>query len=76
MVSGAVQSPCTQTYAGAFPFSEIENLHHTQAYLARRKEIKCLLTFHSFSQVWLTPWGYDNSLPADYPELVRIFNSN
>jgi len=24
------------------------------------------INFHSYSQLWLSPWGYTNQLPADY----------
>ncbi|CAN7943615.1 unnamed protein product [Ixodes hexagonus] len=37
---------------------------------ARRKEITVYITFHSYSQLWLTPWGYTPLRPANYLELV------
>lgn len=32
---------------------------------------KSYLTFHSYSQLWMYPWGYTSDLPADWVDLVR-----
>jgi len=41
--------------------------------MSLRSQIKLDLTFHSYSQMWLVPWGYAKyQKPADYQELVRM----
>lgn len=30
------------------------------------------LTLHSYSQMWLVPWGYTYSKPSDYSELANV----
>nr|XP_034178433.1 carboxypeptidase B-like [Osmia lignaria] len=38
--------------------------------LANKEKIRMYLTLHSYSQMWLVPWGYTYSKPSDYSELV------
>ena len=49
---------------------QVENIHLTDAYLERRKQIKGMISFHSYSQLWLLPFG-DQTVPPDYDELVK-----
>lgn len=35
-----------------------------------RQNMMAYLTYHSYGQMWLYPWGYTSSLPADWQELV------
>ncbi|XP_055341548.1 carboxypeptidase B-like [Paramacrobiotus metropolitanus] len=72
MVAGATQNPCQDTYAGAFPYSEVENLHVTEAILEHRQKVKAFIGVHSFSQVWLVPWGHNNSYPKDIADMRRM----
>ncbi|OWA50152.1 Carboxypeptidase B [Hypsibius exemplaris] len=72
MHQGATQQANTDVYAGAYPFSEIENVYLTDAVLERKAQIKTLLTFHSAAEVWLLPWGYDSSVPDDFEELRQM----
>ena len=44
----------------------------SQAILARKDQIKMYLTFHSYSQLLLVPWGYGRQKPADYNELYSL----
>lgn len=30
------------------------------------------LTLHSYSQMWLVPWGHTRSKPSDYSDLVNV----
>ena len=34
--------------------------------MSLRHEIKGYISFHAFSQLWLTPWAYTKRLPEDY----------
>ncbi|MGE5708315.1 MAG: M14 family metallopeptidase [Bacteroidota bacterium] len=61
--AGGSTSPTHPTYRGTKPFSEPE----TQAIrdlVVRRKPI-FLMSFHSYSNVILWPWGYSNEPPKD-----------
>lgn len=35
-----------------------------------------IIDIHSFSQLWMTPWGYTKSYPKDYNELVYTIHFN
>jgi len=34
------------------------------------------LAIHSYSQVWLTPWGWTSDLPPNYSDLVTILKAS
>lgn len=41
-------------------------------YILRNKDRTAMyLSFHSYSQLVLTPWGYTDDLPPAYPDLER-----
>ncbi|EEC09357.1 conserved hypothetical protein, partial [Ixodes scapularis] len=67
---GSSSKPCSEVYAGSKAFSEPETKAIANFIYARRKEIMVYITFHSYSQLWLTPWGYTPLRPANYLELV------
>lgn len=58
---GASSMPCSETFAGPRAFSEPE----TQAiasYLRRNKDlVRVYISLHSYSQLWLYPWGHTRS---------------
>ena len=67
---GASKDPCTDTYCGPSAFSEVE-VKAVADYIAMQKgTIKAFIDFHSYSQLWMTPWGYTKDLPPDYADLV------
>ncbi|OXA50734.1 Carboxypeptidase B [Folsomia candida] len=69
---GSSTDPCSDIYHGPRAFSEPETLSVARAIKAR-PNIKLYLTFHSYSQLWLVPYGYArNTRPVDYNELVRL----
>lgn len=70
---GASTNPCSHNYAGVAPFSEPETraiADYMQEELLDKLHI--FLDFHSYSQRWLTPWGYTASLPNNYAEQVSF----
>lgn len=71
--SGDSSSPCSETYAGPKAFSEVEMEIVNQQMLKYNSSIVVYLTFHSYGQYWIYPWGYDQSLPDDWKDLVRIY---
>ena len=72
------QVPTDETYAGAFPYSEVENLFITEAMMALQPQLQGMFSFHSYGLMWLLPWAYSRELPPDYNDLVsrRIWNTN
>lgn len=72
-LSGSSRDPCSDIYAGPRPFSEPETKALSRKILSLKNQLKMYLTFHSYSQLWLIPYGYSKQVkPADYNELVRL----
>ncbi|XP_006609655.1 carboxypeptidase B-like [Apis dorsata] len=69
---GTSLDPCHETYAGPRAFSEPETKAMADYILANKKDIRIYLTLHSYSQMWLVPWGYTYSKPSDYTELMNV----
>ncbi|XP_053975214.1 carboxypeptidase B-like [Hylaeus volcanicus] len=72
MTIGASSSPCSETYAGPKPFSEVESQHMRDFILAHKQNIKAYLTFHSYGQYILYPWGFTSKVPSNEPELRNL----
>jgi hypothetical protein len=68
---GSSGNGCDDTFHGGAAFSEVESQAVRDSLLAVAAQTKCYLTFHSYGQYWLTPWGYTSALPSDYNELVK-----
>jgi murein tripeptide amidase MpaA len=58
--------PCDDTYIGASAFSEIEVKTVGQYINNAKPKFKGYINFHSYSQLWMSPWGYTSDLPKDY----------
>jgi murein tripeptide amidase MpaA len=59
---GASTDPCSDTYRGKAAFSEPE-VKAISDYVKKLGNVKYYNNFHSYSQLWLSPWGYTNQLP-------------
>lgn len=65
METGASALECAETYAGPEAFSEPET-EALAAFVQRNNaSIKLYLTFHSYGNYLLYPWGYTSALPDD-----------
>jgi len=69
---GSSANGCDDTFHGGAAFSEVESQAVRDSLLAVASQTKCYLTFHSYGQYWLTPWGYTSALPSDYNELYNL----
>ncbi|EFX83249.1 hypothetical protein DAPPUDRAFT_239963 [Daphnia pulex] len=69
---GAAGNGCDDTYHGPTAFSEDESANARDAILSIAERTQVYLSYHSYSQVWLTPWGYTADLPEDYPLLFDL----
>ena len=54
---GASHDPCSDTYCGEKGFSEIETTQVSQFIAASNGSIVHYINFHSYSQLWMSPWG-------------------
>lgn len=65
--AGTSPQPCSDSYEGASAASEVE-VQNVQSYLVEHKDsLVGYVNFHSYSQEWMSPWGYTDELPEDYP---------
>merc|ERR1712002_580263 len=72
MEAGASSNPCSDIYAGSEAFSEIEMQNVRDQILRFQDTLVVYLTFHSYSQLWLYPWGYAADLPEDWQDLDAL----
>ncbi|CAL7933049.1 unnamed protein product [Xylocopa violacea] len=75
MTIGASNNPCSDTYAGPKAFSEPETQHMRDFILARKGQFKAYITFHSYGQYILYPWGFTSKVPSNEPELRNLASS-
>lgn len=70
--AGTSTNPCSDIYPGTSAFSESETRNIRDALLSERARIKLFLSFHAYSQLILTPYGYTSIKPSDNQELMRV----
>ncbi|KAL9959383.1 hypothetical protein ACROYT_G032705 [Oculina patagonica] len=58
--------PCSDIYPGERPFSEPEVLHLAKYMYSIRRRIKGYVDFHSYGQLWMSPWGFTRYFPPTY----------
>jgi len=63
--AGVSRNPCSEAYNGPAAFSEIE-VKTVALYVKNAGNIQGYIDFHSYSQLWMSPWGYTDALPKDY----------
>lgn len=69
---GASKRPCAETFAGNGAFSEPETRALRDFMENTAVKFYAYLTFHSYGQYILYPWGYDKTVPPDYKDLDRV----
>ncbi len=65
--AGSSTQACSDSYQGPSAASEIE-VQTIQSYLCGVKNLVGYINFHAYSQLWMSPWGYTDALPADYTD--------
>ena len=68
--NGTSRNGCTGTYGGINAESEAETQMTIELLTKNRERVVAALFIHSFSQLWLSPYGVNTTLPPDYPEMV------
>ncbi|XP_063365425.1 carboxypeptidase B-like isoform X1 [Cydia amplana] len=69
---GASSNPCSETFRGRTAFSEPESKALADFIKASGTNFSAYLTYHSYGQYLLYPWGYDNVVPPDYKDLDEV----
>ncbi|XP_069103272.1 carboxypeptidase B-like [Argopecten irradians] len=74
--AGTSSDPCADTYPGTEAFSEPETDNIRKSILGVRERAIAFLSFHAYSQLMLTPYGYTSSKPSDYQEMLRVADAS
>ncbi|CAG9564612.1 unnamed protein product [Danaus chrysippus] len=69
---GSSSNPCSEIYRGARAFSEPESRAVSEFIKTSAANFSAYLTYHSYGQYLLYPWGYDNAVPPDHKELDLV----
>ncbi|EDW13422.1 zinc carboxypeptidase A 1 [Drosophila mojavensis] len=73
---GASSDPCSDTYAGPSAFSEIETLSLSNYIASIKDKIQLYVSFHSYSQYLLYPYGHTSDLPDNVKDFQQVFNAS
>lgn len=68
---GASSNPCSETYKGVQAFSEPETFG-LQRMMNTIGDIDLFITFHSFGQTVLYPWGWTRAPPSNARQLKNL----
>ncbi|CAF2831627.1 unnamed protein product [Rotaria sp. Silwood2] len=63
---GATHDPCDDIYCGSKPFSEIETAQVAKFLSSYNGTFVHYINFHSYSQLWMSPWGYTTKRPIQF----------
>ncbi|XP_048753048.1 carboxypeptidase B-like isoform X2 [Ostrea edulis] len=66
---GGSTNVCSDVYSGKSAFSEAESRAVESFILNNNKDMIAYLTYHSYGEMWLYPWGYTSALPVDWQDL-------
>ncbi|KAF7468540.1 mast cell carboxypeptidase A [Marmota monax] len=64
--------PCQDTYRGPAPESEKETKAVADFIRSHLKSIRAYISFHSYSQMLLFPYGYTLKLPPNHEDLTKV----
>ncbi|XP_071488106.1 carboxypeptidase B-like [Diadema antillarum] len=67
--AGSSRNPCSELYCGPKPFSEVE-VEAVANFLQSGINFRGFIDFHSYSQLWMTPYGWTTDLPKDYSKQI------
>nr|XP_006637871.1 PREDICTED: carboxypeptidase B [Lepisosteus oculatus] len=70
--TGASSNPCSDTYCGSKPESEVEVKAVADFIRQNRSIIKAYITIHSYSQLLLFPYSYTTALVENHSELLEV----
>ncbi|XP_041726172.1 carboxypeptidase B [Coregonus clupeaformis] len=70
--AGASSNPCSDTFCGYSPESEVEVKNVADFIRRNKSSIKAYLTIHSYSQLLLFPYSYTFDLAEHHSELMTV----
>lgn len=71
--TGTSGYPCSDIYRGSHAFSEPNSKALSQYILGIKDRVKGFFSLHSYSQAWLTSWGWTDRInPPDHMEIQRV----
>ncbi|KAL5288077.1 hypothetical protein ACFFRR_008745 [Megaselia abdita] len=73
---GISEVPCDETFAGESAFSEIETKSLSEYIKSLKGKIELYISFHSFSQYVLYPYGHTKRLPDNFKDYQQIYNAS
>jgi len=73
-VTGASRDPCSDSYCGRAAFSESET-KNVGLWVKAQGNIKGFIDFHSYSQLWMCPYGWTATRPKDYTAQMAVGNA-
>jgi murein tripeptide amidase MpaA len=68
---GASTNPCSETYCGSRAFSEKCSQAMADLISSKAGSIAAYFAIHSYSQIWMYPWGYTYTLPPNNADLSK-----
>ncbi|XP_037936217.1 carboxypeptidase B isoform X2 [Teleopsis dalmanni] len=71
---GSSSNPCSDVYRGASAASEPETKSLVNFLASQKSKLKSYLTFHSYGQVIVFPWGYKAAMVSDAGRLKAVAN--
>lgn len=69
---GASTNPCSETYCGDSAFSEVEAKQMSELVNQYKTQTVAYFAIHSYSQLWMYPYGYKTALPTNSAKLKEI----
>ncbi|XP_058980952.1 zinc carboxypeptidase A 1-like [Musca domestica] len=75
-VVGSSNIPCSDTYAGPSAFSEIETRSLSEYIKSLEGKISLYISFHSYSQYLLYPYGHTATLPSNHEDFKRVYDAS
>lgn len=66
---GSSPLACSDTYQGPSGFSEPEETSVANYISSKNGRVQGYVDYHSYGELWMSPWGWTKALPADDPIL-------
>ncbi|GIY91007.1 carboxypeptidase B [Caerostris darwini] len=72
---GTSGDSCSEIFRGEGAFSEEESKAVRDGVLSIGPRLKAYFTLHSYSQLWMTPYGHSREVPPDYQDQMKALQA-
>lgn len=72
---GTSADSCSEIFRGSAAFSEAESRAIRDGVLSIGSRLKAFFTLHSYSQLWMTPYGHSRETPPDYEDQLKALQA-